>query len=234
MLTKRKIQDKITKELKPDCSFDEFCKTNGIEFTSEPCAPKKTVGWKKIFFPIFATAAIALCVGLPFAFKKDTVNPVIDTYGDAQVSYETISSSTLLDDTNLILFDLNKCESYSFIRRMYPIENNDLTVGYSISDVIYGLEYEGNLYAYEFDYFVRCYSGYQFSNVDLYSNPESFFSYENTKFGYTVDENDMVGSAFVSFKSGDYDYYVSLRGFEDITEINSDSVEIFIKYVLSN
>ncbi len=231
MPTNKEIQERITQELKPDISFEEFCESHGIEYTTQRRVTKKSTIYKKVLIPMSTVAAVALCIGLPFAFKNKQSDDGMVLYGDSDVLYEVVQSEALLKDKALLAFDLTKSESYSEIRRVFPTAKTNLTVGYTIKTVLYGFEYESCFYAYEFDYIVRCYKGYNFSDIDRYTNSSNIVYGDETEFKYTIEENNDEYNAYITFKKGGYDYYINLRGYEDMTEINSNNVEVFIKNV---
>ncbi len=230
MPTNKEIQERITQELKPDISFEEFCGSRGIEYATRRRETRKSTIYKKVFIPISTVMAVALCIGLPFAFRNKQSDDGMVLYGDSDVSYEVVQSEALLKDKALA-FDLNKSESYAEIRRVFPTVKTNLTIGYTIKTVIYGFEYESCFYAYEFDYIVRCYNGYNFSDIDGYISSSNIVNGNEAQFKYTVDENDNDCNAYITFKKDGYDYFIYLRGYEYITEINSNNVEVFIKNV---
>ena len=231
MLTNKEIQERITQELKPDVSFEAFCENHGIEYKTQRRKPKKSAVGKKIFIPVSAVAVIALCIGLPVAFRDKPSDNGIILYGDADVSYNVIRSEDLSNDSTLLAFDLNKSESYSEIKRIFPTEKSDLTVGFTIKEVLYGFECENVFYAYDFDYIVRCYEGYKFSDLDQYTETSNNISNAGIEFKYAIREKKQGRAAYITFENNGYDYYINLRGYEDMTEINRDSVEIFIRNI---
>ena len=233
MLTNKKIKEKITEELRPDNTFDEFAEKHGIVWDKDVCATKKSATWKKVFFPVTATVAVALCIGLPFAFMNNATTPGMLTYGEDQTSFNLISEKELLSDKNVYMFDLGKTESYSKIRCIFVTEKKDLVLGYKVKNAIYGFEYENQFYVYDFDYLIRSYDGYYFTNIDMYNKHEHAVNQNGVDFSYTIDNNDTVTVAYISFEKGDYDYFVSVRGYEGMTDINDNSVELFIKNIFN-
>lgn len=230
MLRDRKIKKIIKKATKPQKSFEEFCAENNIPLES----PKQTAKPRKFFTilaPVALTTILVFGISMPFLTKTipetPNVEPELKIYGDSDVQSTRMTYEELVADQNLTLLNFENVEQYSSITKVLPLENSDLILGYKLQEVLYGFWIGDALYAYEVDYIVRCNEHYVFSDIKSFENLEYETHAENVKFSFGIDEEQGIG--YVSFNTLGYYYYLTVSDFENITEINKDSIETLLE-----
>lgn len=233
MASNKKIQNKITEMLKPDYSFEEFCSRNDIEYTEKQPVRSRMKIFKRLIMSISAAAAVvALCIGLPIAFSNSSDTTNMKRYSDIDVLTAPMRYDELVEKVGYVGFDLNKSASYTNIFRVMPKSNREITIGYTTSSVIYGVYADDKAYEFEFDYLIRAYSGYDFNDIELYTAANKTMVSGGLNYNYIINEGPLYSIAYISFEKNDYDYYINLRGFHEKTEIDDNSVKVFIENVL--
>lgn len=249
MFKDKKIKDEIKRQTLPDKSFETFCDEHGIDLNTQPKAPQRRT--KKFGFRVgvaasfVVTLVITLSVMIPMSFgnKPETpaapVNPGIiepvappvtpepKRYSADEVKGTKIDLDTLYADSEIYLFDFDNVEIYNYINEMTPLDGTNILLAYMVSSAVYGFYIEDELYVYEFDYFIRCYEYYDFIGADIFVNLINEVNVNSVSYKYKIED-----SAFISFRKGNYEYFIELRDFEDTTPINQTTVELFINNVL--
>lgn len=232
MLNDRKIKRKLNNELKPTVSADRFCSDAGISFESVE-KPEQRFGRKwlpKVFLPIAAAAAVCLCIVLPLTLsgRDESPNDIIK-YGENDVVYNRTTIEKIFADEQALMFNQTYVLQVGTTHLITPIEDSTI-LGYRISEVVFAEIIDGvPSFALMFDYLVRCYDGYTITGADIYSKTDSAFTQNGISFNYCIIGENESQEAYIYFECGKYDYYIHLCGYGQITEINDDSVRLFLQ-----
>ena len=231
MLSDREIKKKLDEELKPDITSDRFCMDAGITFEAQPEAKQKSK-WgllTKVFVPIASVAAITLCIVLPITLADNDEPSDLPKYGENEVSYSVTGIENLYAEKNIVMYNHNFVLQDETAFLITPTDS-DKKLGYRISDVIYAEVIDGiPSFAFTFDYLIRCYDGYTISSSEVYSNSDRTYTFNGITFRYCIINAAISNDAYLSFDFGKYDYYIHVRSYGDITEINDDSVQLFLR-----
>lgn len=232
MLSDREIKKKLDEELKPDITSDRFCMNAGITFEAQPEVKQKSKwGWlTKVFAPIASVAAVALCIVLPITLRGDDESSDLPKYGENEVVYSMIDIENVYAEENFFMYNQSFVYEEGVAYKITPTDT-DMRLGYRISDVIYADASDSDMpnFAFEFDYLIRCYDGYTISSAEVYSNTDKSYSQSGISFNYSIISDKLGNFAYISFEYKKYDYYIHVRSFGDITEINEDNVQLFIQ-----
>lgn len=233
MLKDFRIRKKINKVMTPKKSFEEFCHEQNLSI--ERTATKGS--GRKFWFTLIPAAVIimVLCVSIPVLnmFGNNSLpNPGTIYYGENDVANYRITEEELFEQQNIFLFDFTGVEQYTIINKISPIGQPELILGYSLQDVLYGFYIDDKLFAFEFDYLIRCYPGYKFTDNDSFNDLQYEFLHDNITYQYSIVENTINSCAYIFFEKQQIEYFLTLEAFEDITEINKSNIESFIENVL--
>ena len=220
----------MKKATKPQKTFEKFCAENNIPLES-PKQTKKSRKFFTILVPIALATILVLGITLPFLIKTmpETPNmePELKIYGDSDVQSTRMTYEELTADQNLVFLNFENIEQYRSISRMQPLDDSNITLGYEMREILYGFWIDDVLYAYRINFMVRCYEHYVFLDIKSFENLEYETNMDNLKFSFGIDEKQATG--YVSFSTLGYDYYLTVSDFEQITEINKDSIETLLE-----
>ncbi|MBD5131286.1 MAG: hypothetical protein HDT28_01635 [Clostridiales bacterium] len=231
MLGDRKIKKQLDKELKPTISAERFCSEIGLSFVTQD-TPKQHSGKNllaKVFLPIASVAAVCLCIVLPLTLGKEDEPDDQLKYGESDAVYVITEIESIYSDENILIFNQSYVQMVGASYLINPIDS-DTKLGYRISEVLYAEAVDGvPSFAVTFDFLVRCYEGYTINSTDLYSNADKVFTQNGISFNYCIIGGNQNPNAYICFKYGTYDYFIQLSSYGPFTEINDDSVQLFIR-----
>lgn len=240
MLKDRKIKRKINETMKPNSTFYEFCEKHDIEINTTSYVKqdkKRSVRFAKIFVPTAMVVVVFLGIFLPLQLSKlfgsmpDDVAPKL--YGELSVDKTKIEISQINSESNVLLFNMANVGDISEINRITPKEDSNILLGYHIKNVLYGFYSENELYTFDFDYLVRSYKYYSFQQEDLFDSLDKKITINNRIYSYSI-QNEIEGKlGYISFSENDIEYFIFLRAFNDMVEINDENVIIFLRYVFA-
>ncbi len=236
---------------KPDVPFEEFCAMHGIDLTPPPAPaqpPRRRVRWSVVWASLSLAVVLALGIWLPtFCLGNgkppvvgetptppitDIETPAQKDFYDKDVSFVLIDYEELCLDEKCFFLDRNNIEVMSVIRKIIPKDDVEITLGYSVSEIIYGFISEEVLYAYNIQYFVRCYDGYITSATNLFQNFALTAEKGGTTYEYKIVQSVNGNVAFIQFTKGTYEYYLTVTRFGELTEIDEDSIRMLIAHAL--
>ena len=235
MLSDKKIKKQLDNELKPTISADQFCAEAGITFEAQDThKQKRSTKWAaKVFLPLASAAVISLCIALPITLRREPEDISQIKYGENDTVYKTIEIDTLFADEHIVMFNRSYMQQEGTTYLISPIDS-DMTLGYKISNIIYAeIVNETPSFAFSIDYLVRCYDGYMVHSTDIYSNLDYVCTYSGIDFNYSVIGNNRSKSAYITFAYEEYDYYIQLNSYGQFTQINEDSVQLFLQKAFS-
>lgn len=224
MLTNRKIRKMFKKELEPPMPFDEFCEKAGIEFKPEQPTGKKSK-WRLPIIFTAAVSAVVVCGCIPLMLPKDKAAPSTPLYGYNDVYYTPCDLSFIQSDASVIMYNTENSQQMSGSFAINPKDNSQKCLGYSLQNVVYGQETDSEVYAFEFDYLIRTYKSFEFLGAERYKNLSERFDCGGVEYKYEINTN----VAHMTFRIDNNDYFILLRSYEGITEIDNDSVETFVQ-----
>lgn len=229
MFKDRKIKKMIDEEMKPTVSAEQFCLDAGITFENKEI-PKRETGrkWFRLFLPIATVAVVCLSIALPLSLSGgDSFNR--PKYGENDIQYEMTGIEKLYADESVIMFNQSYVQIEGTQYVITPLDSS-MKLGYKVSDVTYAEIIDGTpTFVVTFDYLIRCYEGYTISSAEVYSNMDRVYTLNDFSFNYCIVENSASSIAYVTFKNNKYDYYIDIRSYCEITEINDDSVQLFLR-----
>lgn len=88
---------------------------------------------------------------------------------------------------------------------------------------------EEELYAYRFDGIIRLKENYRFNQLNNFAQAQFEYIWDNKTFRYNITNEGTDTKAYLSYKRGSVEYFLIIRDFEGLTEINQQSIEILIK-----
>lgn len=243
MFGNRKIKKIMRECTKTDKPFEQFCAEQGIRLPPRPEAqPKK----KRTVWVAFASAAAAavlvLCVSLPFLLKPDKdgggtglpgiIQPEAKEYGEFDVDGVKITYEELSRDANLFLLDSSGIEAQGNVLKILTKEDGHICVGYRIQEVLFGFNLGDELFAFQIDYMIKTYAHFTHSGNDDFKNLNEEVIKNGVNYSYRLFESYGKTTAYVFFEKSGYKYYLTVTGFEGLTEINKDSIEKLINNAL--
>lgn len=228
MLSNRKIKKMIKKELASPPNTDEFCEACGFEFVEVPQSAPKIRRWiPTVTMSAAAVAVVCGCIPLMLPNKGGNTIPDVK-YGETDVYRTDVSEAEFLTLHDIVLFNMDYMDNYSAIQKVVTVENK-AELGYEIKRIEYNFTYDGELFAYDFDFLMYSSDRFDFHNKDRYSDLSTVTEIKGTAFRYKTIYNKDGKYALIYFESGEYDYYISLSGYEDLTEIDDESIATFLK-----
>lgn len=232
MFKDRKIKKKIKEATKPQLPFDEFCSQNDIGKEKTKTPKRRRFGnLAKAITSASAAVVIFLSIFLPLYFQNGNVD--LPRYQTDDVKINLISESEIKSIEGLHLFDFDSIELYSTMYFTTPLDESvDTILSYNVLGVVVGFYIDGELYAFEFDYIVHCYKNYEFVELPLFNNFENSITNSGIEYKFKVLQNTSTGDALIQFVVGGIDYYITVRNFGGITELNDDTIKLFIANVL--
>ncbi len=229
MHTDKKIKKMVDEQLAPDMSAEQFRKELGLVYTEQPKAEKKRNGlWFKICAPTVAAAVLCVAIILPITLNSDTVSEEPKYSSNDVVSILTDFDYITAND-KIVLYDLEHELLNDGVYKNVLKNDSNHALSYSIQNSLYGFPgIEQSDYIFEFDYIIRLSKNFDFDSIDFYSNAE--MKGETVGFSYSYNVVDKNGSTevYISFEHGDYDYYVNLHGSDGLTELDDNSIQIFM------
>lgn len=234
MFKDRKLKKYFKKEMKPDISFETFCKQNNIPL-EQNWKDKEQKGdviarshnALKIWLPILALFVIAICIIIPYYLSiKTPFEP--KRYGEEDVSGYNTTIDQVKTSSDIKLFDLNKTEEIGSIYIVKPNDDDKLILSYMFDEVILGFSSDKQFYAYKFSYIVRTYDNYFFMGCDNFLNFSKNTVSNDINFSYKIVNGVANATAYLFFEKNNYDYFLTLKSFGGITEITNETVEAFI------
>ena len=232
MFEDRKIKKVIKKRTKPEIPFEEFCKQRNIRLDNSV-----TQGSTKVKVNVFGLGigimAVCVCIFAIIAISiflpknKPFPLPEIKYYGADMVKENKISYEefTVTDISTLI--DFGKVEQYGAIMLFTPIDGEDLVLGYTFNNILYGFWKGGELYAFEITLTIRCYEGYLFAGNEFFEDFQYTYK-ESCKFSIAVNNEE----AYIFVASDEYEYFITTKEYEGITPINKENIELLIQDIL--
>ncbi len=240
MLKDKKIKRKIDEAMKPDVTYREFCKKHDIEI-NEVSYIKQESKVKMRFCKILAVTAavfvVFLGVFLPlqlsklFGSKPDGVTPKM--YGELSVDKTKSDINQIYGEDNLLLFNMANVESILEINRISPKEDDKILLGYHIKNVLYGFYDENELYGFDFDYLIRNYKYYSFLQEDLFNNLNRSVTIDKRIFSYNIRNGINGKLGYISFSENDVEYFIILRAFNNMLELNDENVIVFLQNIFT-
>ena len=220
------IRKAIEKEFKPKKSFDEFCGEHNLVFKEEQ--PKRktfSFEWiKAILASAVCVAAIVLML-IPFANSIPVVPP-IKYYGEDEVNVVNVSYIKLMED-GILPQSFEDIELYNRIVQIQAQEDNDLILGYLLENVV--LYNEDVPVVFELDMVVRSYKGYLFAQIDSFDNLKLAYK---EMYEYDISNEMKKKEAYIKFAKNDFEYFITLKEYKSLTEINKDNVEFFLEHLI--
>lgn len=241
MISDRKLKKLLKEKLKPTKSFEQFCEENNIKV--ERKQPKQK---KRLFAAILAPVSIllvALCIVLPSVLGKgptqnNPVNPPVTPpvepppivyYGDADVGNELTTYTAMSERIGHEPFNSEYMQEKGQTNTIFPKEISSELLGYMQKGVVFGFFIDEELYAYKFDSIIRLKENYRFNLLNEFEPTQYELVWENITFRYRIADEGTFVRAYLSYKRGSVEYYLIIRDFEGLTEINQQSIEILIK-----
>ena len=233
MARDKKIKDALRRRVRSDRHFEDFCAQHNIY-----AAAGRAVCRRRFRFPTGAVASFAvvlaavLSVSLPFVFGNTespslpSPPPNIEEPVDPPVTPPVIPI-----EPELPRYSANVAQ-YSYLQEVTPLDGTDLRLGYSLKNVLYGFDFNSGFFAYDFDYIVRCYERYDFVGHESFEKLNQEIIFNDISYYYNLKSNVNNNEAYIKFKKGSYEYFLTVREFQDMTEINDENIEVFIKNVL--
>ncbi len=258
MARDKKFKDALRRRVRADKRFEDFCAQHNIYVTAGRTVYRRRFRLPAGAVASFAVVLVAvLGASLPLALNTpDTpsqptqppsievpvdppvtppVNPVepeLPRYSANDVKSTDITLEQLNSDNDLFLFDFNCVELYSYLQEITPLDGTDLRLGYFLASVFYGFEKNSELFVYDFDYIVRCYERYDFTDVEIFKDFDHNLTHNDLSYEYKIQQYGADYRALINFKKGKYEYFLIVREFQGMTEINDENIEVFIENVL--
>lgn len=260
MARDKKFKDALRRRVRADKRFEDFCAQHNIYVTAGRTVYRRRFRLPAGAVASFAVVLVAvLGASLPLALNTpDTpsqptqppsievpvdppvtppVNPVepeLPRYSANDVKSTDITLEQLNSDNDLFLFDFNCVAQYSYLQEVTPLDGTDLRLGYSLKNILYGFDFNSGFFAYDFDYIVRCYERFDFATFEDFNQEQMTNQLELNNIVYDFYLKKSFGSvqAKIKFKKGSYEYFLTVREFQGMTEINDENIEVFIENVL--
>lgn len=241
MISDRKLKKLLKEKLKPTKSFEQFCEENNIKV--ERKQPKRK---KRLFAAILAPVSIllvALCIVLPSVLgggptQNNPVNPPVTPpvepppivyYGDADVGNELTTYTAMSERIGYEPFNSENMQEVGVVSTVYPKEIPSELLGWLQNRVVFGFFIDEELYAYQFDCIIRLKENYRFNQLTEFEQAQNEFVWQDITFKYRISDEEIYTRVYLSYKRGSVEYYLIIRDFEGLTEINQQSIEILIK-----
>lgn len=221
------IRKAIEKEFKPKKSFDEFCEEHNLVFKEEQ--PKRkafSLEWiKAVLASAVCVAAIVLML-IPFANNIPVVPP-IKYYGEDEVTLINSTYEELVE--NVFLPSGFEDAEYSRILQVRAKEDDSLFLGYFLEQIIYGFYNEDKSIVFELEMIIRSYEGYLFASYNFFDDLKVTY-----KEVYQYGISDLINEqkAYIKFAENDFEYFITLKEYKSLTEINKDNVELFLEHLI--
>lgn len=232
MFDNRKIKKAIRKHIKPAKPFRVFCSENGLDKRSEIIQENTKV-------KVRAVSALVLCVSilvcivmlviiylLPTDKVAPSPSPQIKFYGAEEVYDTKITIEEIRAFEVPLLLNFSKIEQLGAIYKTMS-KDGDLLLGLQIRDLLYGFMQDEILYAFDMSITIRCYKGYLFTTLSLYENPD--YKYDE-KCAYNISENGI--EAYITVTNQDYEYFITVKEYENITPITRENIDLLISDIL--
>lgn len=258
MARDKKFKDALRQRVRADKRFEDFCAQHNIYVTAGRTVYRRRFRLPAGAVASFAVVLVAvLGASLPLALNTpDTpsqptqppsievpvdppvtppVNPVepeLPRYSANDVKSTDITLEQLNSDNDLFLFDFNCVAQYSYLQEVTPLDGTDLRLGYSLKNILYGFDFNSGFFAYDFDYIVRCYERYDFTGHESFEKINKEIIFNDISYYYDLKSNGNSNEAYIKFKKGSYEYFLTVREFQGMTEINDENIEVFIENVL--
>lgn len=260
MARDKKIKDALRRRVRSDRHFEDFCAQHNIYAAAGRAVCRRRFRFPTGAVASFAVVlAAVLSVSLPFVFGNTEspslpspppnieepvdppvtppvtpIEPELPRYSANDVKGTDVTLEQLNSDKDLFLFDFSCVAQYSYLQEVTPLDGTDLRLGYSLKNVLYGFDFNSGFFAYDFDYIVRCYEKFDFSNYEDFTQEQmtNQVEFNNIVYDFYLKKSFNDIQAKIKFKKGSYEYFLTVREFQDMTEINDENIEVFIKNVL--
>ena len=258
MARDKKIKDALRRRVRSDRHFEDFCAQHNIYAAAGRAVCRRRFRFPTGAVASFAVVlAAVLSVSLPFVFGNTEspslpspppnieepvdppvtppvtpIEPELPRYSANEVKGTDVTLEQLNSDKDLFLFDFNCVAQYSYLQEVTPLDGTDVRLGYFLATVFYGFEVDGTLFVFDFDYIVRCYERYDFVGHESFEKLNQEIIFNDISYYYNLKSNVNNNEAYIKFKKGSYEYFLTVREFQDMTEINDENIEVFIKNVL--
>ncbi|MCM1368215.1 MAG: hypothetical protein NC184_05365 [Roseburia sp.] len=208
-------------------SFDRFCAENNIEVKQQKISKVKRNVWIGAGATL-ATAAVVVCCCIPL-MRQSTVEEWYYSEGDVSAQNITVEGILNDDSRDIYLFNLEYLDDYMRAQRVYKKDDDSALLGYNILDAVWYNSYQDDEYVFEFDCHVRIDRHYRFKDLALYNDTIFEYDYKGISYKYKVYENDNTNDVYLMYEYSGVDYYIHMYESEYTTELNRNSVEVFIK-----
>ena len=258
MARDKKIKDALRRRVRSDRHFEDFCAQHNIYAAAGRAVCRRRFRFPTGAVASFAVVlAAVLSVSLPFVFGNTEspslpspppnieepvdppvpppvipIEPELPRYSANDVKGTDVTLEQLNSDKDLFLFDFNCVARYSYLQEVTPLDGTDLRLGYSLKNVLYGFDFNSGFFAYDFDYIVRCYERYDFVDIEMFTSFDHNLIHNDLSYEYKIQQYGADYRSLIKFKKGSYEYFLTVREFQDMTEINDENIEVFIKNVL--
>lgn len=224
------MKNLFRKKIKSDISFEEWAKENNVVLTH---APAKTIHVKKRAIGWIATAVSFLLVAaiiLPFLFSSSDNAPKIYSSNDADPKNITIEE--LYQKEGVLLFNLESVFDYDSISADIAKDNSTLILGYKLYNCLIGASDGEN--AFYVDYFIRLYPYYEFNTYQSYTDLILNFTVNSIQIKYNIQISFGDEFAYLCFSYNNLEYFLCIKGFEGVTEINETTIKLLLTDLLVN
>lgn len=212
--------------LTPTRSFDDWAIEHDINTKNK--SSKKFVSIHRFAYACLSITLIIFAI-IPFSFNSNTPVDNPKHYSSQDVISQPISTNEFYHVNNLIFFPPENI--IQFQKMTVDVFKDDTTFvfSYNVDSAIIATQDEQN--AYIVDFIARVYHNYDFYGINNFDAlPFTITTPDITKTNahYTIKDD----IAFISFNYQSIDYFLTVKGYENFTNINKNTITILLKELL--
>lgn len=217
------MKNKLKNIFKPRQSFEDWASENNIVL-NEKKEPNK-----KPFFrlALYGLSLILVAVFIPLAILSN--KPSNKIYSSQDVNSKLISISDYYANDNLIFFKPERVIQVEKVGIDVARENESLLLSYNITSAIITAKDETD--AYIIDLIARTYSFYEFHGITNFTDLKSLTVLSDIKVLYKIKTEWNI--AFISFRLKEVDYFITIKGYSEATEITPTTIILLINDLLN-
>jgi len=216
--------------------FEQWAMENGIDLRPKEVSAKTGPKSKrtKVFALRFAaiTAAVVLLATCIVLLAVPFNTPQRHTSNDSILQWITLEE--MHEERNNLLFNQEQIQIIHYIDAFRHVlyNNHNFILAYTISQLLFATE--GSLNTFFIYFTVRVHRFYDFFNYRDFKNLTQSMVVNGVNIRYKIlEDHRAAGSARVSFTYNNLSYFLTVHGFEGITQISTKTLTILLTEVFA-